>query len=171
MDDGILHRLALRPPDRAIHQQRSGVIGIAGKIDLIGAVDQRRTGHIERSLDGAGRATAASGLGILGIHVEVEEMFQPRARRDQPRFMPQSSQIADGGPELVFGNVVAHDDAHRGLQQVAHDHLEARIAACHIHPAGLVEQRLNGGGLDEIFGHLFSPVVLLAALAVVVVDR
>ena len=100
----------------------------------------------------------AAGGGVLGVHVQVEEMLESDARRDQAKLASALLQEFDGLPKLALRDIVLLDDRHERLQEVASDGLEAGIAAALAESAGAIKQALHGCTSDYV-GHRSLPCV------------
>ena len=76
---GTLDRLSIRPSYEAGHAQCIGLVGVARQVDV--PLDQWRAFDVERPFNGTWRAAGAAGGGVLGVHMQVEEMLETDARR------------------------------------------------------------------------------------------
>src|SRR6185437_14138468 len=141
VQDGPLDWLAMGPAYEAGHAQSFDVVRVAREIDV--SLDQRRALDVERPFDGARRAAGAASGSVLGVHLKVKEMLEADAGRDQTKLAGAVLQKFDGLSELALRDIVLLYNGHRGLQEVAGDGFEARIAAALAKAAGAVEQALH----------------------------
>ena len=86
-------------------------------------------------------------------------MLESDAGRDQAELACALLQEADRLPKFALTDVLPDDRDHRGLEQIAHNGLEAGVTAFLIGAASAVEQRLDRRRPYEIGRHVGSPLL------------
>ena len=137
-----------------MHDQRVACL-VAAVVQAGKALGFRRAGHVQRALDGAGRAIFNAQFLVLGVHAHVQETVQAQAGGEQTGFATsaQGVQVRNTGPVFVRCDVQIVNGFEQVGQQAVHDLFGAWVAATLVQAAGQTQEVLDFRGVENLDGH------------------